>query len=417
MTLARKTPEEQLASFWARARSNSFVSAEDLDELFEVAHLEVDEAEAVYQQLTDEKIEIRDDDGSVVADEPRARSGARESRAANEGLRVDDLQSADPLRLYLRTISAVPLLVAAQEVELGSMIHAGMDAEAELAKRARVSVERVRELARASWLPDEHLEGRPPLELQAELELIQARGGRARRDMIEANLRLVVSIAKRYQNRGLTFLDLIQEGNVGLIRAVEKFDHTRGFKFSTYATWWIRQAIGRAIADQGRTIRIPVHVTDLINRIARERRQMVQTLGRDATKDEVAEKVGVSVERLEELDRMSQETLSLEMPVGEDGGAQLGDFIEDTDAAAPHEVAAFELLQRHIRAVLDELTPKERRIIEMRFGLDGSEIRTLDDVGREFGVTRERIRQIETKTLSKLRHPSRKQQLRDYLDD
>ncbi|MFP5224212.1 MAG: RNA polymerase sigma factor RpoD [Actinomycetota bacterium] len=416
-TLARKTPEQALEAFWKSARRNGFVTAEDLDELFEVAELDVDEAESTYQKLNEERIEIRDDDGSVIAEEPPSRSGARASRAADEGLRQDDLQSADPVRLYLRTISEVPLLNADQEKELGAMIQAGMAAEAELAKHARASLERVKELSRDSGLPEDHLDGRPPLELQAQLELIQARGGRARRDMIEANLRLVVSIAKRYNNRGMTFLDLIQEGNVGLIRAVEKFDHTRGFKFSTYATWWIRQAIGRAIADQARTIRIPVHVTDLINRMNRERRSLAQTLGREPTKEELAEKVGIEPGRVEELDRINQDTLSLEMPVGEEGDASLGDFIEDTESPVPHEVASFQLLQKHIREVLGELSEKERRIIEMRFGLDGGDIRTLDDVGREFGVTRERIRQIETKTLSKLRHPSRKQLLRDYLDD
>jgi RNA polymerase primary sigma factor len=288
----------------------------------------------------------------------------------------------------------VPLLTAHDEVELAKAIEAGLFAEEKLQGG----------FARA---------GRLGAEL-AELALLAADGMRAKQRLIEANLRLVVSIAKRYIGRGMVFLDLIQEGNLGLIRAVEKFEYTKGYKFSTYATWWIRQAITRAIADQARTIRIPVHMVETINKMARIQRQLHQELGREPSPEEIATEMAMSPERIAEIQRVAQEPVSLQSPIGEED-SDLGDFIEDADAVMPMEAAAFIMLQDQLERVLDNLTVREQRIIQLRFGLTDGHPRTLEEVGREFGVTRERIRQIESKTLAKLRHPSRAQMLREYL--
>ena len=269
----------------------------------------------------------------------------------------------------------------------------------------------------AGLFAEEKLGGGFPLlgAMHSDLVLLVGEGVRAKQRLIEANLRLVVSIAKRYIGRGLVFLDLIQEGNLGLIRAVEKFDYTRGYKFSTYATWWIRQAITRAIADQARTIRVPVHMVETINKLARVQRQLHQELGREATTDEIAAELGLEPERVAEIQRIAQEPVSLQSPIGEEE-SDLGDFIEDADAVVPIEAAAFIMLQDQLERVLDQLADREQRIIQLRFGLTDGHPRTLEEVGREFGVTRERIRQIESKTLAKLRHPSRAQMLREYLD-
>jgi len=303
----------------------------------------------------------------------------------------------DPVRQYLKEIGRVPLLNAREEVDLAKKVEAGVAAAAAL------------ELAAD--------EGRilEPTELKR-LKRLEAVGTAARKHMISANLRLVVSIARKHANRGLPLLDLIQEGSLGLIRAVEKFDYTRGFKFSTYATWWIRQAVSRAIADHGRTIRIPVHMVETINKVTRIQRELVQEVGREPTDEEIGERAEMDAERVREILKLAQTTASLDSPIGEDGEGRLGDFIEDHDAIAPPEAAGISAMNEQLRAMLGTLPERERRVIELRYGLDDGQPRTLEEVGREFGVTRERIRQIESKTLTKLRHPSRSGRLKEYLE-
>jgi RNA polymerase primary sigma factor len=360
----------------------------DLTAAFDRCDLPADAVESVLRLLTDEGVEIIEAP-QEDPDELRRDAQADSSRRAVTG---------DLVRIYLREIGRVPLLTAQDEVELAKAIEAGLFAEEKL----QVDGKR---------LPGAGLAGGCNC---AELALLAAEGMHAKQRLIEANLRLVVSIAKRYIGRGLVFLDLIQEGNLGLIRAVEKFDYTKGYKFSTYATWWIRQAITRAIADQARTIRIPVHMVETINKMARIQRQLHQDLGREATPEEIALEMGLSPERVAEIQRIAQEPVSLQSPIGEED-SDLGDFIEDADAVVPMEAAAFIMLQDQLEQVLDNLSIREQRIIQLRFGLTDGHPRTLEEVGREFGVTRERIRQIESKTLAKLRHPSRAQMLREYL--
>jgi RNA polymerase primary sigma factor len=303
-------------------------------------------------------------------------------------------ESMDPVRMYLKDIGKVPLLTAEQEVTLAQRLEAGVLAGEKLAREPALGPEAT-----------------------AGLMAVVADGELAKKALIEANLRLVVSIAKRYVNRGMALLDLVQEGNLGLIRAVEKFDYTKGFKFSTYATWWIRQAITRAIADQARTIRIPVHMVETMNKVLRVQRQMLQELGREPTVEEVAEKVDLSPERVRDIQRIALEPLSLETPVGEEDDSYLGDFVADETAISPDFAAERERLKDEIEKALTELNPREQQVMRLRFGLDDGQIRTLEEVGKEFGVTRERIRQIESKTLAKLRHPTRSQRLRDYLEE
>ena len=327
-------------------------------------------------------------------DEPAASGDDDEDRPAAARGAVAAGASADPVKDYLKQIGKVPLLNARQEVELAKRIEAGLFAEEKLAGGSGV--------LRA----DQSLE----------LELVAEDGRRAKDHLVEANLRLVVSLARRYTGRGMLFLDLIQEGNLGLIRGVEKFDYTRGYKFSTYATWWIRQAITRAMADQARTIRLPVHIVEAIGRLARVQRQLLQDLGRDPTPDELAAELDMTPERLTEVQKYGREPISLHIPLGEDGGSEFGDLIEDSEAIQPGEAVSFTLLQEQLHSVLGTLSEREAGVVSMRFGLTDGQPRTLDEIGKVYGVTRERIRQIESNTMSKLRHPSRSKLLRDYLD-
>jgi RNA polymerase primary sigma factor len=301
--------------------------------------------------------------------------------------------TADPVKDYLKQIGKVSLLNAVEEVELAKRIEAGLFADEKLAKGGKISAKVLEEL---EWIAED--------------------GRRAKNHLLEANLRLVVSLAKRYTGRGMLFLDLIQEGNLGLIRAVEKFDYTKGYKFSTYATWWIRQAITRAMADQARTIRIPVHMVEVINKLARVQRQMLQDLGREPTPEELAKELDMTPEKVVEVQKYGREPISLHTPLGEDGDSEFGDLIEDSEAIVPADAVSFTLLQEQLHAVLDTLSEREAGVVSMRFGLTDGQPKTLDEIGKVYGVTRERIRQIESKTMSKLRHPSRSQVLRDYLD-
>ncbi|WP_040164316.1 RNA polymerase sigma factor [Microbacterium gorillae] len=303
--------------------------------------------------------------------------------------------TADPVKDYLKQIGKVPLLNAEQEVELAMRIEAGLFAEEKL----------------SAMTPAEK-----SAQLGLDLQWVARDGQRAKSHLLGANLRLVVSLAKRYTGRGMQFLDLIQEGNLGLIRAVEKFDYTKGFKFSTYATWWIRQAITRAMADQARTIRIPVHMVEVINKLARVQRQMLQDLGREPTPEELSKELDMTPEKVIEVQKYGREPISLHTPLGEDGDSEFGDLIEDTEAVVPADAVGFTMLQRQLESLLDSLSEREAGVIRMRFGLGDGQPKTLDQIGDTFGVTRERIRQIESKTMAKLRHPSRSQSLRDYLE-
>ncbi|GGH35309.1 RNA polymerase sigma factor [Microbacterium album] len=303
--------------------------------------------------------------------------------------------TADPVKDYLKQIGKVPLLNAAEEVDLAMRIEAGLFAEEKLSKMSAAE---------------------KSSQLGLDLQWVARDGQRAKSHLLGANLRLVVSLAKRYTGRGMQFLDLIQEGNLGLIRAVEKFDYTKGFKFSTYATWWIRQAITRAMADQARTIRIPVHMVEVINKLARVQRQMLQDLGREPTPEELSKELDMTPEKVIEVQKYGREPISLHTPLGEDGDSEFGDLIEDTEAVVPADAVGFTMLQRQLESLLDSLSEREAGVIRMRFGLGDGQPKTLDQIGDTFGVTRERIRQIESKTMAKLRHPSRSQSLRDYLE-
>ncbi|MFY9926371.1 MAG: RNA polymerase sigma factor RpoD [Streptosporangiaceae bacterium] len=370
----------------ALGRERGSLTMADVMVALDRADLPPEAIDTAVRTLTDEGIDVLD---VPREDDALSEAEIRQAERAADGRRAP---TGDLVRIYLREIGRVPLLTAEDEVELAKAIEAGLFAEEKLA-------------------------GVFPMlgAIHGDLELLVGEGEKAKQRLIEANLRLVVSIAKRYIGRGLVFLDLIQEGNLGLIRAVEKFDYTRGYKFSTYATWWIRQAITRAIADQARTIRVPVHMVETINKLARVQRQLQQELGREATVGEIAAEMGLEPDRVAEIRRVAQEPVSLQSPIGEEE-SDLGDFIEDADAVVPIEAAAFIMLQDQLERVLDNLAEREQRIIQLRFGLTDGHPRTLEEVGREFGVTRERIRQIESKTLAKLRHPSRAQMLREYLD-
>ncbi len=362
------------------------LNEEQLDSVLEV--LEGSGIDVLRVSDTDD--DIPDDDDMVLSDE-------EEVDMENIDLSVPDgISIEDPVRMYLKEIGKVPLLTAEQEIDLAKAMEAGIDAEKAIAEdeeKKELSEERIKELKQAIY-----------------------EGEEAKKRLAEANLRLVVSIAKRYVGRGMLFLDLIQEGNLGLIKAVEKFDFRKGFKFSTYATWWIRQAITRAIADQARTIRIPVHMVETINKLIRVSRQLLQELGREPLPEEVAKEMNLPVERVREILKISQEPVSLETPIGEEEDSHLGDFIQDDNVPVPADAAAFTLLKEQLVEVLDTLTEREQKVLRLRFGLDDGRARTLEEVGKEFNVTRERIRQIEAKALRKLRHPSRSRKLKDYLD-
>ncbi len=422
----------------ARGRERGFVTSEDvLDGLpdTELVPEQVEEFLAHVEQ-------VLQDEGIEVIDVPGEDSGRGvETEGAPRRRREELLKSPtyDPVRMYIKEIGRVPLLTAMQEVDLAMRIEAGELAGELLGslavsgrvdqKRFRGVVDSVIRIRDHQLNPENRLylegigretlgrsyRGGEPAKVVHLLRRVEGDACVAKRNLIEANLRLVVSIAKRYPTRGMAFLDLIQEGNLGLIRAVEKFDYTRGYKFSTYATWWIRQAISRAIADQSRVIRIPVHMNEHINKVGRAQRQLEQTLGREPMPEEVGERVGLSARKVEEVLSVSRDPLSLETPVGEEEQARLGEFIEDHGAMAPLEAAFFAMMQEEIAAVLRTLSARERRIVELRFGLTDGQPRTLQEVGRKFGITRERIRQIEAKTFCKLRHPSRARKLRDYL--
>ncbi|MDP8957367.1 MAG: RNA polymerase sigma factor RpoD [Actinomycetota bacterium] len=430
--------EEAKELIAARGREKGFVTSDDLLEGLPVEDLTPEQVEEFLTQVEDhlrqEGIEVIEVPGEEIAE-----GDGEVTRLPRE----DELLKAptnDPVRMYLKEIGKVPLLTAAQEVDLAMRIEGGefstellnsIDGQGKvdqkMLRRVVDSVVRIREhqLDPEKRLRHEGI-GRETIsrayrpksrnECINFLKRVERDGQLAKKKLIEANLRLVVSIAKRYVGRGMLFLDLIQEGNLGLIRAVEKFDYSKGYKFSTYATWWIRQAITRAIADQARTIRIPVHMVETINKLVRIQRQLLQDLGREPLPEEIGRQMGVPAEKVREILKVSQEPVSLETPIGEEEDSHLGDFIEDAEAVVPIDAASFILLQEQLESVLHTLSEREKKVIQLRFGLLDGHPRTLEEVGREFGVTRERIRQIESKTLSKLRHPSRSQKLRDYLE-
>ncbi|MEU6933193.1 RNA polymerase sigma factor [Streptomyces sp. 2RAF24] len=376
-TVAKKTVAKKTVAKKTAAKKTS---KKDDEELIEGEELLEDAAPGKDEEETE-----GENKGFVLSDEDEDDAPAQQVAVAGA--------TADPVKDYLKQIGKVPLLNAEQEVELAKRIEAGLFAEDKLANSDKLAPK-----------------------LKRELEIIAEDGRRAKNHLLEANLRLVVSLAKRYTGRGMLFLDLIQEGNLGLIRAVEKFDYTKGYKFSTYATWWIRQAITRAMADQARTIRIPVHMVEVINKLARVQRQMLQDLGREPTPEELAKELDMTPEKVIEVQKYGREPISLHTPLGEDGDSEFGDLIEDSEAVVPADAVSFTLLQEQLHSVLDTLSEREAGVVSMRFGLTDGQPKTLDEIGKVYGVTRERIRQIESKTMSKLRHPSRSQVLRDYLD-
>lgn len=381
---------EEVKKLIIKGKEKGALSSDEIADVLQEIDLTTEQIENVYSYLAEQEIEVVD----VVEDTEVEVKGEEGDEELERELDVSiKAVTNDPVRMYLKEIGKVPLLTAEQEVELAKKIEAGEAAAKRLEENTNLTRREIRHLRR-----------------------IEREGKNAKRKLAEANLRLVVSIAKRYVGRGMLFLDLIQEGNLGLIRAVEKFDYRKGYKFSTYATWWIRQAITRAIADQARTIRIPVHMVETINKLVRVQRQLLQELGREPTPEEIAEEMDLSPEKVREILKISQEPVSLETPIGEEEDSQLGDFIEDQEAIVPLDAASFRLLQEQLRKVLNSLNDRERKVIELRFGLLNGHPRTLEEVGRVFGVTRERIRQIESKTLSKLRQPSRSAKLKDFLE-
>ena len=364
--MASTDKKNVISSLIESGKAKGKLSTKDITDALEELDYDVEQVDKLYSMLEGQNIEIVEEGASLDNDLDKLDLESEDGEDALDLSFVDGVNIDDPVKVYLKEIGRVPLLSPDEEVELAQRMAEG-DAY-------------------------------------------------AKKRLAEANLRLVVSIAKRYVGRGMQFLDLIQEGNLGLIRAVEKFDWKKGFKFSTYATWWIRQAITRAMADQARTIRVPVHMVEVINKLSRVQRQMLQDLGREPTPDELARELDMPVEKVQEVQKYGREPISLHTPLGEDGDSEFGDLIEDTDAIAPSDAVAFSLLQEQFKQVLETLSPREAGVIKMRYGLEDGQPKTLDDIGRVYGVTRERIRQIESKTMSKLRHPSRSQTLRDFLD-
>jgi RNA polymerase primary sigma factor len=419
-TAARKTAAKSATTSAAAGKAGAAAKAADGDDAvpedLEDVEVELTDDDAVVAEVAEVEVaaivapvedadtddDEEDEDGNAT---PRPKAAEEESEEAGFVIRDDDEDdapaqqvvtagaTADPVKDYLKQIGKVALLNAEQEVELAKRIEAGLFAEERLNSGDKIDMKLKRELW---WIAQD--------------------GKKAKNHLLEANLRLVVSLAKRYTGRGMLFLDLIQEGNLGLIRAVEKFDYTKGYKFSTYATWWIRQAITRAMADQARTIRIPVHMVEVINKLARVQRQMLQDLGREPTPEELAKELDMTPEKVVEVQKYGREPISLHTPLGEDGDSEFGDLIEDSEAVVPADAVSFTLLQEQLHSVLDTLSEREAGVVSMRFGLTDGQPKTLDEIGKVYGVTRERIRQIESKTMSKLRHPSRSQVLRDYLD-
>ena len=393
---------EKLAELIERGKKKGSLSSSELMDVLEDMDLESDQMDKIYDTLENLGIDTVGED--YIPDLPddadpplEAMEEISEEEIVDPNSMVDSFGTDDPVRMYLKEIGKVNLLSSDEEIELAQAMDAGNAAKAQLEELQSAGEE-------------------IPAEVRAELDKAIKRGERAKQRLAEANLRLVVSIAKRYVGRGMQFLDLIQEGNLGLIKAVEKFDYTKGYKFSTYATWWFRQAITRAIADQARTIRIPVHMVETINKVIRVSRQLLQELGHDPTPEEIAEEMSMPVERVREILKIAQEPVSLETPIGEEEDSHLGDFIADEDASEPAEAASFTLLKEQLVEVLSTLTPREEKVLKLRFGIEDGRTRTLEEVGKEFNVTRERIRQIEAKALRKLRHPSRSKKLKDFLN-
>ena len=393
---------EKLGELIERGKKKGNLSSSELMDVLEDMDLGAEQMDKIYDTLENLGIDTVGED--YIPDLPddveptiEAIEDLPEEEIVDPNSMADSLGTDDPVRMYLKEIGKVNLLTSDEEIELAQIMEAGNAASEQLAELEKAGED----------IPDE-----------VRVELTQAikKGERAKQRLAEANLRLVVSIAKRYVGRGMQFLDLIQEGNRGLIKAVEKFDFTKGFKFSTYATWWIRQAITRAIADQARTIRIPVHMVETINKVIRVSRQLLQELGHDPTPEEIAAEMNMPVERVREILKIAQEPVSLETPIGEEEDSHLGDFIPDEDASEPAEAASFTLLKEQLVEVLSTLTPREEKVLKLRFGIEDGRTRTLEEVGKEFNVTRERIRQIEAKALRKLRHPSRSKKLKDFLN-
>ena len=387
-------------------KKRNILEYQEISDFFRDMNLDEEKMEKVLHFLEANKVDVLrisdgdDEDDDIILDDEDEVEVEKIDLSVPEGVSVED-----PVRMYLKEIGKVPLLSADEEIELAQKMEAGS-----------VAVEKIPLLKERLAETGEEQEKE---EIQAEIKALQLdvdRGSDAKKRLAEANLRLVVSIAKRYVGRGMLFLDLIQEGNLGLIKAVEKFDYRKGYKFSTYATWWIRQAITRAIADQARTIRIPVHMVETINKLIRVSRQLLQELGREPTPEEIAEEMKMPVERVREILKISQEPVSLETPIGEEEDSHLGDFIKDDNVPVPADAATFTLLKEQLEEVLGTLTEREQKVLTLRFGLEDGRARTLEEVGKEFNVTRERIRQIEAKALRKLRHPSRSRKLKDYLE-